>query len=113
MSAAYERSMELYRYVKGGGNSIDEIERLWRQVFEAVLMRERFTRRAIDYMWEHLAQGNWEHLHQTDDEQRMSADEWLDGFRWDVSYCSDRWSLDRLMRCHWQWRQYKWEAVGE
>ena len=27
---------------------------------------------------------------------------WLD----DMFYCSDRWSLDRLMRCHWEWRHY-------
>lgn len=106
MSYAYERSMELTSYIKGGGSSPDEVERLWRQVFEAVLMRERFTRRAIDYMWEHLAQGNWVHLWQNEDEKSMSSDEWLTEFRLDVFYCSDRWSLDRLMRCHWQWRQW-------
>lgn len=111
MSYAYERSMELNRYVKSGGSSLDEIERLWRQVFEAVLMRERFTRRAIDYMWDNLAQGNWEHMHQTEAERAMTTDEWLEAFRDEVFYCSDRWSLDRLTRCHWTWRQYKWKAV--
>lgn len=113
MSAAYERSMELYRYIRTQDCSPAEVERLWRQVFEAVLMRERFTRRAIDYMWDNLAQGNWEHMHQTGAERAMTADEWLEAFRDDVFYCSDRWSLDRLTRCHWTWRQYKWKAVGE
>lgn len=28
----------------------------------------------------------------------------------DVMYCSDRWSLDRLTRCHWTYRQYIMEV---
>lgn len=110
MSDAYECSMELCEHIADGGCSTDEVERLWRQVFEAVLIRERFTRRAIDYMWEHLAQGNWKHLWQNENERGRSDDEWLTEFRLDVFYCSDRWSLDRLTRCHWQWRQWM-EAV--
>lgn len=111
MSDAYKRSMELYRYIgRERWPSSDEIERLWRQVFEAVLVRERFTRKAIDYMWRELAQGNWERLHQTDEERSLSPDEWLGRFREELFYCSDRWSLDRLTRCHWLWRQYKWKV---
>lgn len=106
MSYAYEKSMELCRYIKTPDCSPSEVELLWRQVFEAVLIREKFTRHAIDYMWSNLAQGNWEHMHQTEVEKARTADEWLDEFRTDVWYCSDRWSLDRLTRCHWQWRQW-------
>ena len=113
MSAACERSMELYRYIRTPDCSPAEVERLWRQVFEAVLMRERFTRKAIDYMWDNLAQGNWKHMHQAEAERAMTADEWLEAFSGDVFYCSDRWSLDRLTRCHWTWRQYKRKVVGE
>ena len=110
MSDAYERSMALCRYIRTPDCSPAEVERLWRQAFESVLIRERFTRRAIDYMWDNLAQGNWERMHRTDEERRLSPDEWLGRFRDDVWYCSDRWSLDRLTRCHWLWRQYKEKA---
>ena len=112
MSGAYERSMDLYHYIRTPDCSPAEVERLWRRVFEAVLVRERFTRRAIDYMWDNLAQGNWEHMHQTEAERAMTADEWLEAFRADVYYCSDRYTLDRLTRCHWTWRQYMHAATG-
>lgn len=110
MSDAYERSMALCRYIRTPDCSLAEVEKLWRQAFEAVLIRESFTRKAIDYMWKNLAQGNWEHLHQTDAEKERTVEEWLECFRADVWYCSDRWSLDRLTRCHWLWRQYAWKA---
>lgn len=110
MSDAYERSMALHRYLADGGGDVAEVERLWRKTFESVLIAERFTRRAIDYMWDNLAQGNWKHLHQTDEEKAMTTDEWLELFRGDVWYCSDRWSLDRLTRCHWEWLQFKGKA---
>ena len=113
MSAVYERSMALYRYIRTPDCSPAEVERLWRQAFEAVLIRERFTRRAIDYMWDNLVQGNWEHLWQTEEEKKRTAKDWLEWFCNDVWYCSDRWSLDRLMRCHWLWRQYKERVVSE
>lgn len=107
MSDAYERSMALWRYISTPDCSPGEVERLWRATFEAVLIRERFTRSAIDFMWGNLAQGNWERLHLDEAEKARTADEWLGLLRDDVWYCSDRWSLDRLTRCHWTWRQYK------
>ncbi|MBQ9069312.1 MAG: hypothetical protein IJ131_09725 [Eggerthellaceae bacterium] len=109
MSTAYELSMELCSYIRHHQPEPEEVTERWRRVFEAVLIRERFTRHAIDYMWEHLAQGNWEHMHQTDEEQGRSADDWLEAFEADVFYCSDRYTLDRLTRCHWLWRQWTWQ----
>ena len=50
--------------------------------------------------------GNWNHLWMTDDEKKKPVNEWLNDFMADVFYCSDRWSLDRLMRCHWMYRQW-------
>lgn len=113
MSSAYERSMELSKYIRTADCSPDEVGRLWRNVFEAVLIRERFTRHAIDYMWDNLAQGNWEHMHQTDEEKAKTSSGWLEDFELDVFYCSDRWSLDRLTRCHWTWRQYEFALWKE
>lgn len=113
MSTAYELSMELCSYICNSEPELEEVTERWRRVFEAILICERFTRRAINYMWEYLAQGNWEHLHQTDEERCFSPDEWLEKFCNDVFYCSDRWSLDRLTRCHWLWRQYTWQLKKE
>lgn len=106
MSNACELSMEMCDYIGKHEPEPKEVTKRWRRVFEVVLIREQFNKHAIDYMWKYLAEGNWEHLHQTDEEQGMSADDWLEAFRWEVFYCSDRWSLDRLMRCHWLWRQW-------
>ena len=108
---AYEHSMALCRYIRTPDCSPAEVERLWRQAFEAVLIAQRFTRRAIDWMWEELAVGCWKRLWPTDEEKERTAGEWLREFAGDVFYCSDRWSLDRLARCHWAWRRYM-EAVG-
>lgn len=110
MSDAYERSMALNRYLVDGGRDMAEIERLWRETFEAFLIANRFTRKSIDYMWDCLALGNWKHLWQTDEEKERTTEEWLEWFRIEVWYCSDRWNLDRLIRCHWAWRQYKRKA---
>ena len=78
MSAVYERSMALYRYIRTPDCSPAEVERLWRQAFEAVLIRERFTRRAIDYMWDTLVQGNWEHWWQREEGEQRTATDWLE-----------------------------------
>lgn len=107
VNSAYSLSMELCGYVKHNEDcSPEEVERLWKRIFEAVLIREKFTRSAIDYMWKNLAQGNWEHFHLTEEETQRTSSEWLEEFELDVFYCSDRWSLDRLTRCHWMWREY-------
>lgn len=49
---------------------------------------------------------NWEKLHPDENEQRMPPDQCLDMFYGEVSYCSDRMSLDRLFRCHWLFNHY-------
>lgn len=56
-------------------------------------------------LFDTLVLGNWEHIHKTEEEQTYSREKWIDLFAGDVFYCSDRWSLDRLTRCHWMYRQ--------
>ena len=83
------------------------VESRWHEIFSKVCRLLGFNKSAAKILWNQLAHGNWEHLHETDEERNRSTDEWLDAFSSDVFYCSDRWTLDRLMRCHWQFRQWK------
>ena len=83
------------------------VESRWHEIFSHVCKLLGFNKSATKILWKELAYGNWTHLHETDEERNRSADEWLDAFSIDMFYCSDRWSLDRLMRCHWQFRQWK------
>lgn len=110
--APYEASMALCRYVDGGGCTPDGIERTWHNVFGAVAKCMGFPKKARRFLWESLVQGNWERLHLTEEERSKTPDEWLDELRGDVWYCSDRWSLDRLARCHWTHLAYM-DACGE
>jgi 4'-phosphopantetheinyl transferase EntD len=41
-----------------------------------------------------------------DAEMEYTPDHWLACLGDDVWYCSDRWCLDRLTRCHWLYRKY-------
>lgn len=78
----------------------------WRRTFSCVAKSLGFNKAARRILWENLADGNWEHFHLTDEEAEWTASHWLEVLCWDVWYCSDRWTLDRLTRCHWTFRQY-------
>lgn len=78
----------------------------WHKVFISVCKHLGINKRSADVLFEQMCMGNWEHLHQTDGEKVISVDDWFSRFLWDVFYCSDRWSIDRLMRCHWYFRQW-------
>lgn len=54
-----------------------------------------------------LAKGNWKHLWETDEEKKMTIAELCEQLKWDVFYCSDRMSWDRLCRIHWNWQRIK------
>lgn len=107
------KACELHRYIERGECSPQGVEKMWRQAFSCALKHLGFTRKQRSYLWCELASGNWERLHLTAAEAEISADEWLDQFSWDVFYCSDRWSFDRVTRCHWMFRQYMQAATGK
>lgn len=125
---AYEQSMAFCRlvglsHVTEGSESYYEheltarksvtprkVEEGWKGTFCTIAACLGFNRATRRILWEELALGNWEHLHVTNEERFRTADEWLDMLYYDVFYCSDRWTLDRLTRCHWTYRQYKWAA---
>ena len=44
---------------------------------------------------------NWKKLHLSDEEREISPGEWISDMQAEVFYCSDRWSLIRLLRTHW------------
>lgn len=52
-----------------------------------------------------LGYGNWEHLWETDGEKQKTIDELCETLRWEVFYCSDRMTWDRLLRTHWIWQR--------
>lgn len=103
----YHQSMALCRYIDGGGCDPRKVRERWRRTFCCVARFLGFNRATTRILWEDLVYGNWEHLHQTDEERLLSPDLWLGKLRDDVLYCSDRWCLDRLTRCHWLYRQYE------
>ena len=107
-----DRSCAIVRYVKSGAVTPDGVERRWRQAFNCVLRDFGFPSHIRTLMWCDLAAGNWEHMHMTDEETAKTADEWLHDFAYDAFYCADRWSIDRLTRCHWMFRQYMQAATG-
>lgn len=103
---AFEKSMSLFAYLDNGGKDPRKIERMWRAAFSRVLREMGFNRKARKVMWDTLAIGGWKHLHQTEEEKLKTREEWLEAFKWEVFYCSDRYALDRLTRCHWLYRQW-------
>jgi len=106
-----EKSLVLCRYIAAGDCCVGGVENRWHQAFNSVLRDFGFPSRVRSFMWDELVCGNWERLHMTDEEEALTADEWLDKLRWEVMYCADRWSIDRLSRCHWLFRAYKWAAT--
>lgn len=103
----YKQSMALCGYIAQGNCNQHKVEEHWHRTFCCVAKYLGFNKATRRILWEDLVMGNWEKLHQTDEECRRTPDDWLDKLYWDVHYCSDRWALDRLTRCHWLWRQYE------
>ena len=106
----FKQSMALFRYLSRGHCTPPKVEEHWHRTFSCVAKHLGFNRSARRILWNDLVQGNWKRLHATDEEEQKTPDEWLDELRWEVYYCSDRWSLDRLTRCHWLYRQYRWSV---
>jgi hypothetical protein len=98
--------MALCRYIVQGNCNQRKVEEHWHRVFCCVAKYLGFNKATRKILWEELVAGNWKKLHTTDEECRRTPDEWLEKLESDVWYCSDRYTLDRLTRCHWLYRQY-------
>lgn len=97
---------KLSNYIKTHSDiTNDELTRRWKSVFFLITKRMGFNKLGRRYLWDYLVEGNWEHIHQTKEELMWDRNKWLEEFYLDLWYCSDRMSLDRLTRLHWQYRQ--------
>ena len=105
-----EQSVALCRYIAQGDCDPRRVEEHWHRTFNCVAKYLGFNKSTRRILWEDLVYGNWDRLHMTEDEKRMTPDDWLDKLHWEVLCCSDRYTLDRLTRCHWIWRQYASES---
>lgn len=117
----YEQSMALCGYIGVKSWSLDDeppeemrrghvtpkkVEEYWHRALNCVAKYLGFNRATRRILWEDLVYGNWDRLHMTEEEEKMTPDDWLDKLYWEVFYCSDRYTLDRLTRCHWLYRKY-------
>lgn len=109
---AYWQSMAFCRAATRHA-SPQAIEESWHRAFSCVAKSLGVNKKVRKILWDNLAVGNWAHFHPTDEEAKLTACERLEKLHWDVFYCSDRWSLDRLTRCHWAFRQYMHAAREE
>lgn len=100
------QSMVLAEYINQGNCTPEKVTEYWHRAFCCVAKYLGFNAATRRILWEELVAGNWSRLHLSYDEGLNTSDDWLRDFCWDVVYCSDRWSLDRLTRCHWLYRMY-------
>lgn len=78
------------------------------KMFEAICIYNfRLPKRIINSMFKNLCYGNWKRLWETDEEHKKTVAALCDDLRWEVFYCSDRMSWDRLIRTHWIWQCIK------
>lgn len=78
------------------------------KMFEAICIYcFKLPKRIRKDLFYELVQGNWTHLWETEAEKKMTIAELCNQLRWDVFYCSDRMSWDRLCRIHWSWQRIK------
>lgn len=95
-----------YKKHKEDHSDIEAIKAEWYGIFSDVCWYLGINKRSSKELWLQMCEGNWTHLHLTEEEKKLTDDEWFNDFNAEVLYCSDRWSVDRLMRCHWMFRQW-------
>lgn len=79
----------------------EDIEFGWSRIFSAVYVHLGGSYKDSKFLFDNLFDtGNWSHLQMNEAEKSRDMQQFVDDFRYDVFYCSDRWSLDRLARCH-------------
>lgn len=80
----------------------------WRRTFNRICADLGFDKRSARILWESIGvYDNWDHLHENDAERRQSVSEWREMLTYDLRYCSDRWTFDRLLRVQWTFRHWE------
>lgn len=78
------------------------------KMFEAICIYcFKLPKRIRKDLFYDLVKGNWTHLWETKEEKKMTIAELCEQLKWDVFYCSDRMSWDRLCRIHWNWQRIR------
>ena len=85
---------------------IARVANMWHNAFNDICYHFGINNKGAKFLWDAMCRYNWEHLHPTEEEVNKSNEERYNSFEGDVFYCSDRWSFDRLMRCHWKFRHW-------
>lgn len=107
---AYKASMEFYKkYNKSDNLDIAkthsrQLMEDWHKCFKTICWSFGINKHDANFLFENLIQFNWKKLHPNDYEEEQQAEHWIEKLASDVFYCSDRWSMDRLMRNHWRYR---------
>lgn len=99
-----------YNLVNGYIQIKDEQEILdkYPKMFNAICIYcFKLPKRIRKSLFDDLMQGHWEHLHETETEKKEPISELCKTLQWEVFYCSDRMSWDRLCRIHWCWQRIK------
>ncbi len=65
----------------------------------------KLSRKQALLLCDTLGQGNWEKMWLTPEEEAEPIDKICQSFIWDIFYCSDRMSWDRLTRINWQYQR--------
>lgn len=81
-----------------------ELHDRWLKCFSYILksFNVGFTKKAINSLFYHFAMENWDAMHLENTRYRdYSKAKLIKSFCGESSYISDRYSYDRLFRCHW------------
>lgn len=85
---------------------IIKIKNRWEELYKKQLFQWQFNKKAANDLFEWGENGhNWSKLHTTEEEDEKTYIDWLHDFLYELEYCCDRMSLDRLFRCHWLYNQ--------
>ncbi len=79
----------------------------YREIICPALCKYNFklSRRQSLLLCDTLGQGNWKKMWLTPEEEAESTEKICQAFIWDIFYCSDRISWDRLTRINWQYQR--------
>lgn len=100
---AFELSMEFFDYIDKHDKShqIEYIYLNWKPLFSKIWTSLGGCRKDIEFAFGGFSETNWKHLHLTEEEKDYSLETWLENFKYEIFYCSDRWSFSRLYRVNW------------
>lgn len=63
------------------------------------------SKKAANYFIDDACGGNWERMHLTRPEDYLTSEQWAKHLLNEVTYFSDRWTWDRVMRAQWIYKR--------